>query len=230
MAMHGVCVDGGVMGALVVHPRVARGGAVVVIQEIFGVNGTMRTVCDSVADMGFVAICPDLFWRLTPGIDLDDGKPDQFKLGIGFMEKFDQQAAVGDLTATLAYARTLPEARGRAGVMGFCLGGRLSMMMALRSDADVSVSFYGVGLDNLVDELGTLRAPLLLHVAGEDGFFPKSGRDKLFKAVEGNALVKAWNYPGADHSFARAGGAHYDGLLTRVAMGRSAEALGAALA
>lgn len=233
MAMHRIPLpddkNGGGMSALVVPPRISRGGAVVVIQEIFGVNGTMRTVCGRVADLGFTAICPDLFWRLSPGIDLDDGKPADFSQALAYMQSFDQDAGVRDLCATLAYARTLPGGNGRAGTIGYCLGGRMAMLMAMRSDADVNVSYYGVGLDNLIDGLGQVRAPLLLHVAGEDGFFPAAGRAALMQAVHGHPHITAWNYPGADHAFAREGGAHYDGLHAAIANGRSAEALGAAL-
>lgn len=229
MAMIGIKVDGGTMQALTVRPHTPRGGAVLVIQEIFGVNGTMRTTCDMVAQWGFTAICPDLFWRLQPGIDLDDTKPAERKQGMAMMQRFDAAKAVEDLNATLAVARTLPDANGKAGTMGFCLGGRLAMLMAVHSGAEVNVSYYGVGLDDLIPELGKVATPLLLHVAGEDGFFPEKGRRALLDAVKGHACIKAWNYEGADHAFARLGGDHYDGLQAPIAHGRTAKALQAAL-
>jgi carboxymethylenebutenolidase len=229
MAIQTIRLSDGAMNALVVRPRRPRGGAVVVIQEIFGVNDAMRQACDMIADLGFVAVCPDLFWRLTPGIDLDASKPAEFQEALSLMGRFDQDSAIADLNATLAFARALPGGNGKAGTMGYCLGGRLAMMMALRSDANVNISYYGVGLDGLVDGLDRITAPLLLHVAGEDKFFPAAGRSTLIRAVQGHAHVKAWTYPGADHGFARIGGDHYDGLLTCIANGRSAGALGDAI-
>jgi len=113
--------------------------------------------------------------------------------------------------------------------MGYCLGGRLAMLMATRSDADVNISYYGVGLDGLLAELDAVKAPLLIHIADKDGFFPPEGRAKVVQAAKGHAFAKAYVYPDADHAFARVGGVHWQGLGAAIANGRSAEALAAAL-
>ena len=230
MAMHTLTLPDGAMNSLVVHPTKPRGGAVIVIQEIFGVNAPLRAACDMVADMGFTAVAPDLFWRLGDGIDLDSQNQSSFQEALALLNRFDQSAGIADLKAAVAFARSLPGTNGKVGTIGFCLGGRLAMMMAQHSDADINVSYYGVGLDTLLDRLDAIHAPLLLHVAGEDGFFPPAGRAALLNAVAGHPNIQAWNYPGADHAFARVGGAHYDGLMARIAHGRTAAALAAALA
>ena len=214
--------------ALVVEPAKQPAGAVVLIQEIFGVNQVMRDTAAWVADMGFLAVCPDLFWRLQPGVDLTDKTDAEWQQAMALMKAFDQDKGVDDLTATLAAARTLPGANGRAATMGYCLGGRLAVMMALRSDADANVSYYGVGLDQFAGELGSLRAPLVLHVADHDGFFPAEGRAKLATAVKGLPHVSSFHYD-ADHGFARVAGNHWNGRAATMANGRSAEALVAAL-
>ncbi len=219
----------GSFNALVVEPEHKPAGAVVLIQEIFGVNDVMRATAAQVAELGFFAIVPDLFWRLEPGIELTDKSEAEFKRALELMNRFDQDKGIDDLKATLAAARALPGANGRAGTMGYCLGGRLAFMMATRSDADVNISYYGVGLDGLLGELGALHAPLVLHIAGNDGFFPPEGRARVIDAVQGNSLVHAHNYVGADHGFARVGGVHWHALSATIANGRSAEALAAAL-
>lgn len=219
----------GQFSALVVEPGTHPAGAVVLIQEIFGVNEAMRATAAEVASLGFMAICPDLFWRIQPGIDLTDKTEMEFKQALAYMGNFDQAKGIDDLKATLAVARTLPGTNGRAGTMGYCLGGRLAFMMATRSDADVNVSYYGVGLDGLLGELAAVKAPLVLHIAGNDGFFPAEGRARVIDAVSGNPLIHAFNYADADHGFARAGGRHWDGLSATIANGRSAEALSDAL-
>jgi carboxymethylenebutenolidase len=113
--------------------------------------------------------------------------------------------------------------------MGYCLGGRLAFMMAEQSDADVNISYYGVGLDNLLGDLGSVKKPLIVHVADKDEFFPPEGRAKLVEAVKGHGQIAAYVYPNADHTFARVGGTHWDGRSAAIANGRSAEALVAAL-
>jgi carboxymethylenebutenolidase len=223
---------GGTFNALVVEPPstyTGQAGAVVVIQEIFGVNEAMRKTCDWIADLGFIAVCPDLFWRIEPGIDLTDKTEAEWNKAFELFQRFDQQKGVEDVKATVALARKLPRCNGRAGTIGYCLGGRLAFMMAERSDAEVNVSYYGVGLDNLLGDIGRVRAPLVVHIADEDEFFPREGRQKVVEAVQGNATIRAYVYPGVNHAFARVGGVHWNGRAAAVANGRTAEALAAAL-
>ncbi|MGH7101609.1 MAG: dienelactone hydrolase family protein, partial [Acetobacteraceae bacterium] len=136
----------GSFNALVVEPRQKPAGAVVLIQEIFGVNEAMRAVSAWVADLGFVAICPDLFWRIEPGIDITDKTEADWKRAFELFQSFDQAKGIDDVKATVAAARTLPGSNGKVGTMGYCLGGRLAFMMAEQSDSDVNVSYYGVAL------------------------------------------------------------------------------------
>ncbi|MBV9782308.1 MAG: dienelactone hydrolase family protein [Acidisphaera sp.] len=219
----------GKFGALVVEPRDKPAGAVVVIQEIFGINDAMRATCGQVADLGFIAVCPDLFWRQEPGVVLTDKTKEEWDRAFALMKGFDQDRGIEDLKATLAAARTLPGCNGRAGTMGYCLGGRLAFMMAERSDADVNISYYGVGLDGLLGDLDKVRAPLILHIAELDEFFPPEGRAKVIEAAKGHPQIAVHSYPGADHAFARVGGVHWNGRAATIANGRSAEALVAAL-
>ena len=219
----------GSFSALVVEPAHKPAGAVVLIQEIFGVNDAMRAACAEVADLGFIAVCPDLFWRIEPGVDITDKSEAEWKRAFALMNAFDQDKGIADLNATLRAARALPGCNGRAGTMGYCLGGRLAFMMAERSDADVNISYYGVGLDALTGELDRVRKPLLVHIAEQDEFFPAQGRAKLVQAVQGRPHIAAHTYPGANHAFARVGGVHWNGRAATIANGRSAEALVAAL-
>lgn len=200
-------------------------GAVVLVQEIFGVNAAMRALCAWVADMGFHALCPDLFWRQEPGVELDpDGGQPQWERAFALMKGVDQDRAVEDLRATLAFARGLEGTNGRAGTTGFCLGGRLAFLMAARSDADLNVSYYGVGIEGLLGEAGAIRAPLLLHVAERDRFVPPEARDAIVAGLAGYPHAAVHVYPGVDHAFARMGGHAWDGLAAAIANGRTAEA------
>jgi carboxymethylenebutenolidase len=218
----------GTFQAYVVAPKAKPAGAVVVIQEIFGVNQAMRETCAWIADIGFIAVCPDLFWRIEPGIDITDKTQEEWQRAFDLFGKFDKAKGIEDLKATLAAARTLPNANGKAGTIGYCLGGLLAFMMAEQSDADVNISYYGVGLDGLLDDLAKVTQPLLVHIADKDEFFPAEGRAKVAAAMRGNPRIACHNY-NADHAFARIDGVHWDGRSATIANGRSAEALVKAL-
>lgn len=206
----------------VTEPR----GVVVMIQEIFGVNGAMRALSDWVAEMGFVAVSPDLFWRQEPGIDLDpDAGQAQWDRAFALMNGMDQDRAVEDLKATVVAARGIAGSNGKVATMGYCLGGRLAFMMATRSDADCNISYYGVGLDGLLGEAGHIRAPTLLHIAGRDKFVPPEAQSRIIEGLRGQAQVETHLYPWADHAFSRRGGHSYDARAATIADGRSAALL-----
>ena len=218
----------GSFAAYLVEPASKPAGSVVLIQEVFGVNHAMRDIAAWVADLGFIAICPDLFWRMEPGVDITDRSEAEWKKAFELFGKFDQPKGIEDLKATLAVARTLPGANGRAATMGYCLGGRLAFMMAEQSDADVNISYYGVGLDDLLGDIHKITKPLLVHIADKDEFFPADARAKTVAGTKGHPQISCYNYA-ADHAFARVDGTHWHGLSATIANGRSAAALVAAL-
>jgi carboxymethylenebutenolidase len=199
--------------------------AVVVIQEIFGVNDALRATCQEMADMGFIAIAPDLFWRQEPGVNITDKSEAEWKKAFALMNGFDQDKGIEDLKVALAEARKLPGANGKAGTIGFCLGGRLAVMMATRSDADVNVSYYGVGLDGLVPEFDNIQAPLMLHIAEKDEFSSPEVVEKVLDGAEESEWIDAFVYPDVQHAFARVKGVHYDARAATIANGRTAEIL-----
>jgi carboxymethylenebutenolidase len=98
--------------------------AVVVIQEIFGINEGIRRKCDHWAEKGYLAFAPDLFWRLRPGVELDPDVPEEFKQALELMGRFDQDQGVVDIEATIRAARARLGEGGKVGIVGYCLGGR----------------------------------------------------------------------------------------------------------
>jgi carboxymethylenebutenolidase len=200
-------------------------GAVVLIQEIFGVNDALRETGQLIADMGFIAIAPDLFWRQEPGVNISDKTEAEWKQAFALMNGLNQDLAIEDLKVTLAAARKLPGCNGLAATMGFCLGGRLAVMMATRSDADCNISYYGVMLDNLTGEFDNIASPLMLHIAEKDEFVPPAVQETVLDALEDNEWVDAFIYPGVQHAFARPDGIHYDARAAVIANGRTAELL-----
>ncbi|MEO3434907.1 dienelactone hydrolase family protein [Inquilinus sp. CAU 1745] len=215
--------DGGQFSAYLAAPEGDEGPGVVVIQEIFGVNKVMRDTCDALAKQGYFAICPDLFWRQEPGVDITDQSKEEWDKAFSLMQGFDIDKGVQDLAVTLAHLRENPGCNGRVGAVGFCLGGRLAYLMATRTDVDCSVGYYGVSLETMLDEAGNIRKPLMLHVAEKDKFSSPEARARIEAALGDLPKVTLHSYPGMDHAFARVGGEHYDAEAAELANRRTAE-------
>jgi carboxymethylenebutenolidase len=211
----------GAFSAYVARPAEKETAAVVVIQEIFGVNQVMREITDGLAAQGYLAICPDLFWRIEPGIELTDQSEAEWQRAFGLFNAFDPETGVKDIQSTIWSIRNDPGCTGKVGAVGFCLGGLLSYLTACRTDVDAAVAYYGVGIDSRLDEAAKLKHPLLMHIAEEDGFVPKEAQAKIKDALQANALIEIHTYPGVDHGFARTGGQHYDAQATMLAGGRT---------
>lgn len=196
-------LDGsGSFNAYMAEPGGTPRAAIIVIQEIFGVNRGIRRKCDKWAEAGYLAIAPDLFWRLEPGVELDPDIEAEFKQALELMGRFDQDQGVRDIDAAIREARArLPEG-GKVGVVGYCLGGRLAFMTAARTDVDASVGYYAVGLDNLLAEKESIRKPLMLHIAQNDGFVPPEVQRKMHEGLDDHPQVTLHDYPGEDHGFA----------------------------
>ena len=215
--------DGGSFSAYLAAPKSGKGPGIVVIQEIFGVNAVMRGIADGLAAKGYAALCPDLFWRLKPGIQLTDQTEAEWKLAVGYFGRFDADKGVADLKATLAALRKHPACSGKVGAVGYCLGGKLAYLMATRSDADCSIGYYGVGLQDMLGEAKAIKKPLLLHIAGKDEYTPPPAQAAIKAGLKGNPNVTIHDYPACDHAFARVGGQHYDKQAADLANQRSAE-------
>jgi len=214
--------DGGRFSAYIARPDSDTAPVLVVIQEIFGVNKVMRDLCDGYAAQGYIALCPDLFWRIEPGIDITDQTEAEWQQAFDLFGKFDVDKGVEDLKATIDTARTLDGATGKVGAVGYCLGGKLAYLVAARTDADAAVSFYGVGLDALTGEASAITRPLMLHIASEDGFVPKEAQEKIKADLADHPKIDIHVYEGQDHAFARLGGAHYDADAASLANDRTA--------
>jgi len=93
--------------------------------------------------------------------------------------------------------------------VGYCLGGLLAYLTACHTDADACVGFYGVNIQERLDEATDIQKPLMLHIAGEDGFVPKQAQKQIMDALAGNGHVTIHLYPDRDHAFARQGGEHF---------------------
>lgn len=200
----------GSFSAYLAVPAQTPAPAIVVIQEIFGVNADMRQKCDELAAQGYLAICPDLFWRMEPGVQLTDKSEAEWAKAFDFFNRFDVDKGVEDLALTLKFIRDHEKSNGVAGAIGYCLGGKLAYLMSARTDVDASVSYYGVGLDALLGEAASIKKPLMLHIAEEDKFVNKDAQAKIKEDLASHPNVTIHSYAGVNHAFARINGEHYN--------------------
>src|SRR2546423_4770281 len=215
-------LDGGEFDAYLALPASGYGPGIVVLQEIYGVNNYIRSVADWYAAHGFVAVCPDLFWRIERGVQLTD-KGDDWNKAVGYYQKIDEAKAVEDSAAAVEFLRYHAACNGRVGAVGFCMGGNLAYLLSVRFKPDCAVGYYGVSIEKSLDEAKNLTTPLLLHIAGLDKFCPPEAQAQIHAALDSNPLVTIHDYPNVDHAFGRPGGEHYDAAAAELANLRSLE-------
>jgi carboxymethylenebutenolidase len=212
----------GAFSAYLAMPSGPPKAGVVVIQEIFGVNAVMRDIADSYAAQGYAALCPDLFWRIEPGIQLSDHKDADMKRAFELFGLFDADKGVDDIEASIDYLREHIGVK-KVGAVGFCLGGMLAYLTAARTDADASVSYYGVSLERRLEEAEKLAQPLMLHIAGKDSFVPPPAQEAIKAGLHNHPQVTINVYDGQEHAFARKGGEHFDAQAAELANRRTAD-------
>lgn len=199
-------IDGESFSAYVAYPDVESAPGLIVIQEIFGINDVMRELVDTYAKAGYVAIAPDLFWRQKPGIQISENEMEQaFEL----FGNFSVDKGIEDLIATLNVLKTLPGCNGKVGSVGYCLGGKLAYLMATRSEADCNVSYYGVSIEENLDEAINIQHPLILHLAELDEFATAESLNQIKTELGNNSKVTIYSYSGVNHAFARPHGQPY---------------------
>ena len=216
-------LDGqGTIPLFVARPAGEPRAAIIVIQEIFGINPGIRKKCGDWAAQGYLAVAPDAFWRQKPGIDLDSDIPEQFQEALGYMMKHDFTQGIMDIEAVIHWIRR-EQGIDKVGLVGFCMGGKIAYMTATRTDIDASVAYYGVGIAEMLGESHAIARPLLLHVPTADGFVPPEAQKAMHDGLDGNAHCSLHDYPGLDHGFAAEHGARRNEEGARLADRRTTE-------
>lgn len=192
----------------------------VLVQEIFGINSSMRDAAQHWAAQGYNVICPDLFWRQQPGIVLEPAEPGDFDKALALMNGMDGAAALADLDSARRWLKS-KSGHDRVAVLGYCLGGRLSVEAAMAHAFKCAVSYYGVGLDQVLSKADSSIAPTLLHIAEKDSFLPELARKEILARIDKLAPLQAYVYPGCEHAFARPHGEHFDATAAALAEQRS---------
>ncbi len=200
----------GRFAAYVARPDGKPTAAIIVVQEIFGVNAGIRRKADDWAALGYLAIAPDFFWRFAPRYDVDPDVPEQMQEAFEIRKRFDADKGVKDVEATIRWARDQLGAESKVGIVGFCMGGRVAYLAATRTDIDASVGYYGAGIDAALGEAHAIAKPLMLHFAEQDHFIGPDARAAIHEALDGNRHVTIHEYAGVDHGFATTSGQRRD--------------------
>ncbi len=228
----GIHTPDGDFAAFVARPGVTPAPVIVVLHEVFGVNADIRTTCRELADRGFIAVAPDLFWQQERGVDLDMWTDAEWQKGLALYAAYDRDTGVRDILATIDAARRMPGGSGKVAVMGFCLGALLVFLTSARGQVDAAVAYHGADTEKYLDEASGITAPFLMHLAEEDEFINTDAQARIKAALAGKPNVAVYSYPGCNHAFARHTGLHYDAAAAALANGRTwaflADRLGAA--
>jgi len=216
----------GAFRAYIARPDELPAPAVVVLQELFGVNADIRKHCDELAELGFIAVAPDLFWRQEPGVDLSVTSEADWQHGLRLYQAYDRDAGVRDVEDTAdTVAKKMPECTGKIAVLGYCLGALMTFLTAVRYRVDAAVAYHGGDTEKYLGEVGGLHAPLLMHLAEEDEFISKPAQAEIKAALAGKPNATIYSYPGQRHAFSRHNGAHYNVAAAALANGRTSEFL-----
>jgi len=216
----------GAFAAYIARPKTSPAPAVVVLQEVFGVNADIRRHCDELAEQGFLAVAPDLFWRQEPGVDLSVTSEADWQRGLRLYGAYDRDAGAKDVKDTVNTVRNLPEFNGRVAVLGYCLGGLMVFLTAVRyHGVHAAVAYHGGDTEKYLGEVGELSAPLLMHLAEEDEFISKPAQAEIKAALAKKPNATVYSYPGQNHAFTRHNGAHYNAAAAALANGRTSEFL-----
>jgi carboxymethylenebutenolidase len=218
--------DDGTFFAYIARPKTTPASAVVVLQELFGVNADIRKHCDELAEQGYLAVAPDLYWRQEPGVDLNVTSDADWDHGLRLYSAYDRDAGVEDIKDTIDAVRNLPECNGKVGLLGYCMGALMVFLTALRYDGiDAAVWYHGADTEKYLGEIDGLHAPILMHLAEEDEFISKVAQAEIKAAVEQKPNATVYSYPGQCHAFSRHNGKHYNAAAAHLANGRTSDFL-----
>lgn len=205
-------------------PKTGNGPGIVMIQEIFGVNQSMRTIADRFAAEGYTVLAPDIFWRLKPNVELGyEGK--DLEQAFELYHVFDVNQGVKDLIVAVDFLRKHAACNGKVATLGFCLGGKLAYLTAARHNIDAAVPFYGGGIVEHLDEADNIHCPMLMHFGEKDEMIPSDQVDEIKETFKGRDDIEIVVYPGVGHAFFNHSRKSYDPKAATLAEKRSLDFL-----
>ena len=211
--------------AYMAAPENKAKAAIIVIPEIFGVNAGIRQKCDRLAADGYLAVAPDIFWRFAPGVELNPDVEAELQEAFGYFGQYDAGEGVKDIEAVIHAIRSGLAGQSpitKVGCVGYCLGGRLAYMAATRTDISAAVGYYGVMIDQMLNEAHSIAKPLMLHIPTADHFVGPGAQAEIHAGLDDHPKVTLHDYQGLDHGFATETGDRRDDAGAELADARTA--------
>jgi len=215
----------GEFGAYIVRPNAIPAPAVIVLHEVFGVNADIRQTCTELAEQGFLAVAPEMYWRGEANVDLSVTSEADWQHGLRLNLAFDRDAGARDIRDTAILATKLPECTGKVALLGYCIGGLMTFLTAARFGADAAVVYHGGDTEKYLDEAGRIDAPLLMHLGEKDEFISPNAQTQIKDALAEKPNATVFSYPAQYHAFSWHNGAHYNAAAATLAHERSYEFL-----
>lgn len=192
--------DGEIPGLLGV-PDSGHGPGVVLVQEIFGVNGYIRDVAERLAEAGYVVLAPHMYWRIEDDFAIEATGPDDLSTAFVVAGQHDPDDGVADLGAALAHLGDRPEVDGPVGIIGFCFGGSMAYLAAAAHDPACAVSYYGSMIGANLDKAASITCPIQFHFGSDDAFLPDEDVEGLRAVTADMENVEIHVAEGAGHAF-----------------------------
>ena len=215
----------GEFGAYIVQPITLPAPAVIVLHEVFGVNADIRQTCNELAEQGFIAVAPEMYWREEANVNLSVTSEADWQHGLRLNQAFDRDAGARDIRDAAILAAKLPDCTGKVAILGYCIGGLMTFLTAARFGADAAVVYHGGDTEKYLDEVGRIDAPMLMHLGEKDEFISPDAQAQIKAALAKKPNATVFSYPGQYHAFSRHNGAHYNEAAATLAHKRTYEFL-----
>lgn len=212
--------DGRLYQGYLALPPAGTGPGIVLLQEIFGVNRHIQAVAEQYAQLGFVVLAPDVFWRQAPRESFSY-TGDEAARARDMLIRADMAEIEADLQGTVRSLRERPEVTGGVGALGFCIGGRLAYLAAAAGMVDAAACYYGGGIQDQLQKAAAVRCPMLFHYGETDPLIPLAAVERVRAAFADRDTAKFFVYPGASHGFNCWERASYQPLAAMQAHGRT---------
>ncbi len=195
---------GGKMSAYLSMPASGRGPGIMVLQEIWGVNFHLQAATDYFAGLGYVALAPNLYWRLdSAGGDdsINDYSDKGEEQAIATYYQFDEEAGVKDLAVVAQRLRAIPGCTGKVGAIGYCFGGRLAFLHGVHNGVDAAASLYPTFIERCLDLADRATFPWSVHLPEHDPLETPQAQANILKTFADHKNVEIHRYPSASHGF-----------------------------
>jgi carboxymethylenebutenolidase len=210
----------GQMPAVAAYPAAVPAPAIVIVPSVFGIGQVARDTVEMFAAAGYLTITLDMFFRTAPG-PLDMRDKDAFAKAVDRAQRFDHEQGQRDIERVRDYVLALPECNGKWACVGYCFGGRYTLLAGAYMGADAVAAFHPSRMGAELEAAAALRVPASFHCGGADQQVPPSEIEAVQRALAADPRAELYVYPGVAHGFTSPGGPAYDEAATRLSLERT---------